>query len=128
VLDVSLSSRANEHALGDLRADVDEAKGPELLLVGWALGRSSRATGVEVIVGNDVIAHTPVRRRTPKLAERFKNDPNAATAGFRLRLVPQGGGDSELIVRAVLEDDMRVPLGTIRVRVGRRGLFRRFRR
>jgi SAM-dependent methyltransferase len=128
VLDVSLPTHADEHVHGRFRTTAEPKKASELEIAGWVLGRSSRATEVEVLVADEVVGRAPVERKRPDLAKKFNHDPNAATAGFKLALVPQGKGTSELFVRVLLEDGTRAPLGTIRARVGPRGLFRRFRR
>ena len=112
---------ANEHARGRFRVDADDTTGEGALrLRGWVLGTSSRATAVEILAGDIVVGQASVEMPRPDVAKLFPEFPDAATAGFKLILVPETGGESELLVRAVLESGVRVPIGRIRAKVARR--------
>jgi hypothetical protein len=111
----------NEHASGRFQVDTDDRGGQgSLRISGWVLGKSSRATEVEILAGDDIAGRATVAIRRPDVVKRFPRLPDAATSGFKLTLVPHGGGESELLVRAVLETGTRVPMGTIHARVSRR--------
>jgi hypothetical protein len=131
VFDVSQPAwGANEQASGRFGVESVDSNGQTALrIIGWVVGKSSRAMEMEILVGDDVIGRTPVGIRRPDVAKRFPKNPQAATSGFKIILVPQGrGGESELIVRAVLEGGVRVPMGTIRTKVADRGWLSRLRR
>jgi predicted SAM-dependent methyltransferase len=88
-----------------------------LTISGYVLGRDARAVSVEILSGDDVVARAPVEESRPSLAKKHKDVPGAGRAGFRVRVEPDGEGESELSVRAVLEDGSKVPLAAIRTRV-----------
>jgi hypothetical protein len=102
--------------------------GPKLEIVGWVLGQGAPAVEVEVRAEGSVAGRTPVAIDRPDVAEKFPDVVEAATAGFRLELMAQGGGESQLEVWAVLKDDSREPLGRILVRAPRRSLLDALRR
>jgi hypothetical protein len=58
--------------------------------------------------------------RRDGVAEAYSGAPGAEAAGFRLTMDGEGKGEDELLVRVVLEDGNRVPIGTIRAKVLRR--------
>jgi hypothetical protein len=131
VLDITQQARAgNKHARGRLHVDANDVSGQGMLKIsGWVLGASSRATEVEVLVGESLVGRAKVGIHRPGVAERFPEIPHAAKSGFKLTLVPQtSGGESELLIRAVLENGVRVPIGTIRAKVSRRRALWRLRR
>ena len=100
-----------------------------LKIVGWVVGRKARAVAVEVLNDGNLVGSTPVQIERPGVAEAFAEAPGAKTAGFRLMLEASGVGQSELLVRAVLEDETRAPIATIRTSVeGKRGFLRALRR
>jgi hypothetical protein len=112
---------ANEHATGRFHVETDDAGGESALrIIGWVLGRSARATEVEILVGDDVAGRATVEIQRPDVAKQFPRVPHAATSGFKLTLLPQDRGESELLVRAVLESGTHVPMGTIHAKVSRR--------
>ena len=94
------------------------ADGPTLPLVGWVLGRESRAVAVELLEGERVIRRLPLDHPRPDLAKAFPDVPDAAQGGFLSRLETVGMGEVELSLRAVLADQQRVPLASLRL--GRR--------
>jgi hypothetical protein len=121
VVSVSQAAReANEYIRGRFQVDADDRSGQGALRIsGWALGMSSRAIGVEILVGDEVIGRAAVGIRRPDVVEHFPELPDAGASGFKLTLVPQTSGESELLIRAVLEGGMRVPMGTIQASVSR---------
>ena len=82
---------------------------------GWALGRSSPAVAVELVNEEAVFRRIPVDAHHPDLAAKYPAIPEAGNSGFRatvnvLGLMPK----FELLVRVVLQDDNRIPIGVIR--------------
>jgi glycosyltransferase involved in cell wall biosynthesis len=118
-VEVALAEVDSERLLGSnieapqpgLRTD-----GHELDLTGWVLGRHSPAVAVEVMHGGTVVRRAPVEVRRSDVAAAFPEAPAAQRSGFRTRVGVAGMGELELRVQAVLRDQSRVPLGTIRAR------------
>jgi hypothetical protein len=129
VLDVSFDGLDRERVAGRFRV-IPDGKGTALSLTieGWAIGHGQRATEVEVLSAGQMVARAPINRKRPDIARQFPNASGAPTAGFHLTLEGEGKGESELLVRAALEDDGRAQVGTARVRARRRGLLRSRRR
>jgi len=100
----------------------------KLEIVGWALGHEIAATEVVVVVDGAVAGSAQVAGERPDVAEQFPEVAGAPTSGFRLELMAQGRGESQLEVYAVLEDESREPLGRILVKTSRRGILDAFRR
>jgi hypothetical protein len=118
-VEVALAEVDSERLLGSnieapqpgLRTD-----GHELDLTGWVLGRDSPAVAVEVVHGGIVVRRAPVQVRRPDVASAFPEAQAAQRSGFRTKVGVAGMGELELGVQAVLRDQSRVPLGTIRAR------------
>jgi predicted SAM-dependent methyltransferase len=102
--------------------------GEKLEIIGWVIGDESPSTEVEVMSDGKVAGRAPVALDRPDVAEKFPDVAEATTAGFRLELAPQGKGESELEVWALLKDGSREPLGRVVVKTGRRGLLHSLRR
>jgi predicted SAM-dependent methyltransferase len=92
-------------------------KSRRLPISGWVVGRSSPAAHVEVVHGDKVVARSRVELKRPAVARRFSDVPHARTSGFEMTVEAAGTGESDLHVNAVLEDDTRVPIATISMRV-----------
>lgn len=88
-----------------------------LPIVGWVVGRNSPAAYVEVLHCDDQVARARVEGERPLIAERFKDIPHAERPGFEIKMEAAGSGDSNLQVNAVLEDETRVPVATISMRI-----------
>ena len=101
--------------------------GTSLTIVGWVLGRESRAKEVELVSGSQVVGQTAVNESRPDVAKLFSDAPDAASSGFRLTVAPEGQGESELLVQVALESGAKVPIGSVHVSVSRKGLLRRLR-
>jgi hypothetical protein len=127
IIDVSTGSADREflrganldHPTAGSRLDSETLK-----IVGWVVGAKSRAVAVEVLSDDEVVARAPVEIKRPGVAQGFQDAPGADAAGFRLLIKGSGEGESELLVRTVLEDGAQVPFAMIRVRIPRRGLLR----
>lgn len=118
VLEVALAELDRDRCRGrnlDRPRSGDRSDGGSLRIAGWVLGRGSRATEVEVLSGEELVGRTIVEVERPDLASAFEGASEARTAGFRIDLKADGEGKSELLVRAVLDDGARIPIGRIRV-------------
>ena len=88
-----------------------------LELEGWMLGRTGRAETVEVLHDGQSVLRLPVVEDRPDIAAAFPDVPGAQRSGFTgslggLRLRPR----FELFLRAVLDNGVKVPIGTLRGR------------
>jgi glycosyltransferase involved in cell wall biosynthesis len=101
----------------DLPKPNTRAEASALDLVGWVLGKSSAAVAVEVLSEETVLRRVPLNARRPDIAKAFPNVTEAENGGFKATISALGTeAGLELSVRAVLGDQSRVPLGTIRGR------------
>jgi len=123
---VDVAPDPGERVRGHFR--VRKGDGRKIEIVGWVLGREVAATEVEVRAEGSVAGRAPVAVERPDVAESFPDVAEAASAGFRLELMAEGSGGSQLEVWAVLEDESREPLGRIAVKATRRGLLDAVRR
>jgi hypothetical protein len=84
-------------------------------LTGWVLGKSSPAVAIEIIENETVTRRLPMNHRRPDIAKAFPKVANAQNSGFRATINTLGTDEHfELGLQAVLKDQSRVPLGTIR--------------
>ena len=86
-------------------------------VAGWVLPNTGSVGRVEILAGGRVLGETLLDRSRPDLAMVYPDEPDAARAGFRVRVTveePPVGG--EVVVEAVLDDDRRVPVGAVLVR------------
>jgi SAM-dependent methyltransferase len=123
---IDVAPDPGERVRGHFRAR--EHEDGKLEIIGWAIGSESPATEVLVLAGGSVAGTAPVAVDRPDVAERFPDISGASTSGFRLELMAKGRGESQLDIYAVLGDESREPLGRIRVKTGRRGIFGALRR
>jgi hypothetical protein len=129
ILDVSAPIEGGQELRG---AKIDQpTRGVEsaaLKIVGWVVGRESPAIAVELVSGDNVVGSAPVNIERPGVAEAFDDAPGAKRAGFRVVMEASGAGESELLVRGVLEDGTHAPVARIRSKVSRRGILQALRR
>ena len=84
-------------------------------LAGWVLGQLVPAVAVEVSTENTVLRQVQLDQSRPDVAEQHPDTPMAERCGFRTWVGVLGLEPAvELRVRAVLEDESRVLLATIR--------------
>ena len=118
--EVSLSEPDHERLWGchiDLPEAGTRAEAPGLDVMGWVLGKGSPAVAVELVHGGTVLRRVPLNHRRPDVAEAFPGVPGAERSGFRATVSALGADpELELGVRAVLRDQRRAPIGTIRGR------------
>jgi SAM-dependent methyltransferase len=91
-----------------------------LEIVGWVVGRESRASEVQVLADGEVIGGAPVEVGRSGVARGFAQFPGSRSAGFRIELAAEGEGVSELLLEAVLEDLPPIPLWRIRINASRK--------
>jgi glycosyltransferase involved in cell wall biosynthesis len=100
----------------DLPKTGTRADGPSLDIAGWVLARSAPVVAAEVNEGATVLERVTPQPR-PDVAAAFPAQPGAEQSGFQATVSVRGRA-TELVlgVHAVLADESRVPLGTIRAR------------
>jgi glycosyltransferase involved in cell wall biosynthesis len=108
--------RLRDRLLGLPKAgDLPEAR--SLQLRGWVVPHEEPAIGIEVCAGEAVLARGPASRRRPDIAELHPDLSHARSSGFQEELnLLAVGGEVELGVQAVLADQRRVPIASLRVR------------
>ncbi len=97
------------------------ADGDTIRVAGWVVGRSSPALAVEIVHDGTILQSVPVRVHRSDLVEAFPKVPGAKQSGFRTNVSIPNSPKFELLVQAVLHDESRVPLGTIRAQQQRGG-------
>jgi len=86
-------------------------------LIGWVLGKAEPALAVEIVAEGRVVSRAPVEVERPDLGLAFPDVQGASAGGFRAPVtVVDAGPFLDLQVRAVLQDQRRVLLGTIRLK------------
>src|SRR3712207_2960476 len=88
--------------------------GHEFRVTGWALGRSCPSVAVELVHQDKVIRRLPMNHPRPDLRDAYPDVPDAEQGGFSTTASLLGMGELEVGVRAVLSDQRRVPLATVR--------------
>jgi len=83
---------------------------------GWAIGRSSPAVAIEILDERRVIRRVPIDTVREDVAKAYPDAPKSSVSGFGTILRMSGGLERELDVQAVLKDQSRVPLATLRLR------------
>jgi glycosyltransferase involved in cell wall biosynthesis len=96
----------------------ERSDGATLGLMGWVLGRESRAVAIEIEHDARIVRRIPLDHRRPDLLPAFPDTPDADRGGFRGSLDMLGIGEFEVVLYAVLADQQRVPLATLRVQHG----------
>ena len=84
---------------------------------GWALGNGTAAVAIELASDEEVFRRIPLGLPRPDLVEAFPQSSDAGAAGFEETVSLVGTApEVEIRVSAVLEDQQRVPVGSIRGR------------
>jgi hypothetical protein len=84
-------------------------------ITGWVLGQDCPAVAVEAVHDRMVLQRVPVNGHRPDVAAVYPNGPVAMNSGFRLPVSVLGlPARFELLVRAVLQDDRRIPFAVLR--------------
>jgi len=108
---IDVTPEPGERVRGHFQAR--DRDGGRLEIVGWAVGIELAATEVVVVADGNDAGSAPLAVERPDVAEKFPDAPGAGASGFRLELVADGAGESQLDLYAVLEDESREPLGRI---------------
>ncbi len=88
----------------------------DIEVAGWVLGRTAEVTGIEVHVEGAVLKRAPIDQQRSDVRSAFPDHPNAAISGFRTWVSVVGvEPGAPLQLRAVLSDDTRVRLATIKL-------------
>lgn len=109
---------ASQQLRRNIEAPTPEARveGDAFDLVGWVISQTSPTEGVEVVHEDAVIQRVPISVTRPDVADAFPRITGAEQSGFRATVTVPSTSESDLVLRAVLQDDTRVPLGVIRAR------------
>lgn len=115
---VELHAPSLDHLHGfHLDAPVVDASSADhtLHVEGWLLGKTGRAEAVELLQDGQPILRLPVNEGRADIADAFADVPSARASGFNgtlgaLRLRTH----FELLLRAHLDNGVRVPLGEVR--------------
>jgi SAM-dependent methyltransferase len=108
---VDVTPEPGERVRGHFQAR--DRDGGRLEIVGWVVGMELAATEVVVVADGADAGSAPLAVERPDVAEKFPDASGASTSGFRLELVADGAGESQLDLYAALEDGSREPLGRI---------------
>lgn len=85
---------------------------------GWAIGGGSPVVAVELAADGRAFRRLPLGRPRPDLAQAFPDRKEAGSAGFRTDISLVGGPPEQTLeVRAVLKDQRRLAIGTVRARL-----------
>jgi hypothetical protein len=124
VLDVSLADGEEAALKGCHVAQPEPGRRNSvgLPIKGWISGGKAHPVAVEIVNGAEVIGQSTVDAEGPAVAGDPSAGVNDGKASFQFKVVARRGvGESTLVLRAVLEDDTRAPIATIRTRVSRPG-------
>jgi hypothetical protein len=87
----------------------------DIEVAGWLLGRDAAATGIEIHVEGAVLKRAPIDQQRADVRAAHPDHPGAPISGFRTSVSVIGlEPGAPLQVRAVLADETRVRLATIR--------------
>ncbi|TMK58974.1 MAG: hypothetical protein E6G51_01300 [Actinobacteria bacterium] len=106
------SGEIDSHGRGELTA---LAVGDRLVVQGWILGNPMRASFVEAVDGETVVARAVLDQKRPDVAEVFPNVPGAEKSGFRMDIQAAQTGRGSLQIRAYFEGGASATLGSIEV-------------
>ncbi len=110
-VEVELDEDFRNLGRGHFRALVD---GDLLTIQGWALGRDTIATSLELTdQAGRRIARIPIDVPRPDIAGGFPGVPGAGTSGFKAVLRPRGDGRDRIRARVEFEDRSQGDLGAL---------------
>ncbi len=122
IINISLSKVDSQHLWG---CHIDRPKKGEKIdsgnnkieIMGWVLGKSSRAVAVEIISQGSIIQTVPIDKKRPGVAKAFPHVKKAKNSGFVATVGLLGlSMASELIFQAILANGIRIPVGTLAFR------------
>jgi hypothetical protein len=97
------------------RADAT-VEAPTMTVAGWVLGKGAPVVAAEIFHGGEMLADVSLGTPRPDISAAFPQVPEAGQCGFRVSVAVPEPGEGELVLRAVLQDESRVLLGTIFMR------------
>jgi hypothetical protein len=113
IIDISLSKIDSQHLWGCNIAR-PQKRDNKMEIMGWILGKSSRAVAVEIISQGSVLQTVPIDVKRPDIAKAFPRVKKAKNSGFVATVgllgLPMA---SELTFQAVLADGSHIPVGTL---------------
>ena len=118
ILDISLIETVSARLRG---CNIDTVPGRKIAghvaqFWGWVLGRESPVVAVELLNGSNVCRRVRVNIHRPDVAAVYPGVPEAKYSGFRIQMSVLGlTPEIEFLLQAVLKNQNRVPVGTIRV-------------
>jgi glycosyltransferase involved in cell wall biosynthesis len=81
------------------------------------LGRESPAVAAELLHGSNVCRRVEINIRRPDVAAIYPRVPEAKYSGFKIQMSVLGlTSEIEFLLRAVLKDQSRIPIGVVRLR------------
>ncbi|TMK58971.1 MAG: glycosyltransferase [Actinobacteria bacterium] len=84
---------------------------------GWAIGNGTPVVAIELATEGRAFRRVPVGRERPDLAQAFPDSPSAGVSGFGTDVSLVGGPPEQTIeVRAILKDQRRATVGSIKAR------------
>jgi len=89
--------------------------GPTLPLMGWVIGRTVRTVAVELLHEGRVVRQILLDHPRPDLKVAFPEVADAEQGGFYTTIETVCLGEVELALQAVLADQERVPIATLRL-------------
>gem|GEM_PF-3592709 len=116
VLATARSAEIDSHGNGDLTA---RAVGDRLVVQGWVLGEPMRATYVEAVAGEVVVARVVVDQQRPDVARVFPAVEGAENSGFRMDIQAAKPGRGQLQIRVYFEGGSSAALGSVEVKATR---------
>jgi hypothetical protein len=119
VLDVALSEVDTERLRGrNIEAPKTQSRidGDTIHVGGWVLGSSNPAVAVEVVHDGKLLQSAPIDAQRPDISDAFPEVPGAEHSGFRANVPVPDLVEFELLVRAMLENEVTVSLGVVRAR------------
>jgi hypothetical protein len=112
VISSDRSGEIDSHGRGELTA---LAVGDRLVVQGWVLGKPMRASFVEAVDGETIVARAVLDQKRPDVAEIFSDVAGAEKSGFRMDIQAAETGRGSLQIRAYFEGGASAPLGSIEV-------------
>lgn len=121
IIDVKWTGNSSKNILGchiDLPRNNQKINTYSIEVVGWVVAEKVKVLAVEIVSDRDrVIEKAPVNRPRPGVAKNYPNIPQAKNSGFVIKTGIIGLPlESELRLQAVLSDQSRIKLGTLKVR------------
>lgn len=122
ILDLTLSKVDSQHLWGcyidrPKKGEKIDSSNNKIKIMGWVLGKSSRAVAVEIISQGSILQTVPINKQRSGVAKAFPHVIKAKKSGFVATVEFLGlPMVSELTLQAVLADGSRIPVGKVTFR------------